>query len=69
MAWRDTTPNQALEPTPTAFAPALLRLLAWPRRSVAMTSNVKSGEQLFQVIMMFFALSVSEEAEPVSYDG
>jgi hypothetical protein len=27
-AWRDTLPNHALEPTPTAFAPASLRLLA-----------------------------------------
>jgi|SoiMethySBSTD1v2_1073268.scaffolds.fasta_scaffold144729_4 hypothetical protein len=26
--WRDTSPNHALEPTPTAFAPTSLRLLA-----------------------------------------
>ena len=36
---------------------------------VDMTSDVKSREQLFYVCLMFFLLSLSEEAEPVRDDG
>ena len=34
-----------------------------------MTSQVKSGRQLFEVCMRFFLLRAGEEAEPVSSDG
>jgi hypothetical protein len=34
-----------------------------------MTADVKNWEQLSQVIMMFFGLGASEEAEPVRSDG
>ena len=36
------------------------------KRSVDMTSDVKSGEQLFCVCLMFFLLGLSEEPEPVN---
>ena len=36
---------------------------------VAMTSNVKSWEQLFSGHHIFFVLGASEEAEPVRDDG
>jgi hypothetical protein len=39
-AWRDTSPNHALEPTPTAFAPASLRLLARLTASVGLPKPV-----------------------------
>jgi hypothetical protein len=38
-AWRDTSPNHALEPTPTAFAPASLRLLGRLTASVSAPSE------------------------------
>jgi hypothetical protein len=47
MATTQAAPNIAVEPTPTAFARASLRLLARLTASVAMTSNVKGREQLF----------------------
>jgi hypothetical protein len=39
------------------------------RPSVDMTSDVKSGEQLFYVCLMLFLLGLSEEPEPVRDDG
>ena len=36
---------------------------------VDMTSDVKSGEQLFYVCLMLFLLGLSEEPEPVRDDG
>ena len=47
-------------------------LARFPRRlktSVAMTSDVKGGEQLFLGLHNVFAHRASEEAEPVRDDG
>jgi hypothetical protein len=37
--------------------------------SVDMTSDVKGWEQLFYVCILLFSLGLSEEPEPVTYDG
>jgi hypothetical protein len=39
------------------------------RRGVDMTSDVKSGEQIFLGLHRFFYLRASEEPEPVKSDG
>jgi hypothetical protein len=36
---------------------------------VAMTSNVKGGQQIFLGLHDFFVLGASEKPEPVRYDG
>jgi hypothetical protein len=48
-----------------------LRVSFQPRltRGVAMTSDVKGGEQLFLGLHNVFAHRASEEAEPVRNDG
>jgi len=48
---------------------ARFRQQAQLRRSVDMTSDVKSREQLFYVCLMFFLLDLSEEPEPGRDDG
>ena len=56
----------------TRLAPTQLpRSRSSPRlsRSVAMTSNVKSWQQIFLGLHDFFVLSASEKPEPVRHDG
>jgi hypothetical protein len=65
----DTSPNQALEPTPTAFARPSLRLLARLTASVAMTSNVKSWQQLFLGLHDVFYPSCIRRAGASKNDG
>jgi hypothetical protein len=64
-----TRANMALQPT--AYSPARSSLRFQRRLSfgVAMTSNVKSREQLFLGLHDFFVLGASEKPEPVRYDG
>jgi hypothetical protein len=39
------------------------------KAGVAMTSTVKSGQQIFEVFMMFFVLSASAKPEPGRHDA
>ena len=64
-------PNNALQLTASSLRFAALRFgfRQQLKASVAMTSNVKSWEQLFSGHHIFFVLGASEEAEPVRDDG